>query len=180
MDTVYPPYRSIRQAIKISGIDPKEIDAVAIGGLHWIEFLPRMLDNLKQDILDYHAFNDYIPHFCRVAYRLFYFWRALGYSSVLKFLKKEYGIQPKKVYYIEHHESHASSAYQTGTSDKAFIITADGVGDEICATFSLGIGPTIRRLGTLYYPNSFGNFYTACTQMLGFKGGRHEGDPDRL
>ena len=26
-----------------------------------------------------------------------------------------------------------------------------------------------------YYPHSFGPVYTAITQLLGFKGGRHEG-----
>ena len=33
----------------------------------------------------------------------------------------------------------------------------------------------IERHQTLFYPHSFGQFYTACTQVLGFKGGRHEG-----
>lgn len=174
LDTVYPPRRSIRQVIKISGVDPRDIDAVAISGLSWIELLPQMLESLKQDVFDYHAFNDYFPHFCRLAYRIFYFWRALRYGSVLQFLEKTYGIRPK-IYYIEHHEAHASSAYRSGANNKALIITADGVGDEICITFSQGTGPTIRRMEKFYYPNSFGNFYTACTQMLGFKGGRHEG-----
>src|SRR5690606_36951474 len=62
-----------------------------------------------------------------------------------------------------------------GTSSPALIVTADGVGDDVCITFSRGEGSLIRRLETFFYPNSFGQFYTACTQVLGFKGGRHEG-----
>ncbi len=30
-------------------------------------------------------------------------------------------------------------------------------------------------LKTILYPHSFGQLYTACTQVLGFRGGRHEG-----
>ncbi|MGH9902959.1 MAG: carbamoyltransferase C-terminal domain-containing protein, partial [Pyrinomonadaceae bacterium] len=52
---------------------------------------------------------------------------------------------------------------------------ADGVGDDISITFSKGKGSSIHRLEAFFYPNSFGQFYTACTQILGFKAGRHEG-----
>jgi carbamoyltransferase len=33
----------------------------------------------------------------------------------------------------------------------------------------------MERLNEIRYPHSFGQFYTACTQVLGFRGGRHEG-----
>jgi carbamoyltransferase len=174
LDNRYPPVESIREVIRMSGIDPQEIDAVAIAGLHWKDLLPRIVDSLRRDLGDFHAWNDYFPHFCRLAYRLFYFWRALRYDDVREFLLKEYGIRPKP-YYVEHQEAHASAAYRTGTSRKALIITADGVGDELSITFSEGSGSTIRRIQNFFYPHSFGQFYTACTQILGFKGGRHEG-----
>jgi len=109
-----------------------------------------------------------------LAYRLFYFWRATQYDRILTFLKKEYGITPIP-YYIEHHEAHASSAFRTNDKDSSVIVTADGVGDDVCITFSHGRRSIIRRVETFFYPNSFGQFYTACTQILGFKGGRHEG-----
>lgn len=174
LDNRYPPEESIREAIRISGVRPQEIDAVAIAGLHWKDLLPRLADSLRRDITDFHSWNDYFPHFCRVAYRLFYFWRALTYERVLDFLQHEYGIRPK-VFYVEHQEAHASAAFRTGTAENALLITADGVGDDVCITFSRGEGTTIRRLENFFYPNSFGQFYTACTQILGFKAGRHEG-----
>jgi carbamoyltransferase len=174
LDTKYPPVDSIREAIRVAGVAPNEIDAVAIAGLHWKDLLPQTLESLKVDVKDFHALNDYIPHFCRVLYRLFYFARARQYHRVGDFLEKEYGIRPK-VYYVEHHEAHAASAYRTGAADRALIITADGVGDDVCITYNTGEGSTIRRTETFFYPNSFGQFYTACTQILGFKAGRHEG-----
>jgi carbamoyltransferase len=174
LDSTYPPKRSIREAIQTSGVQPHEIEAVAVGGLHWKDLLSRSLDSLKRDVRDYHSFNDYFPHFCRILYRLFYFWRASGYSQVRKFLAKEYGISPK-VFYVEHHEAHAASVYRTSRWSGGLIVTADGVGDDLAFTISEASGSMIRRLCTLFYPNSFGQFYTACTQLLGFRGGRHEG-----
>lgn len=173
-DNRYPPVESIREAITVAKIDPKEIDAVAIAGLHWKDLLPQMLDSLRSDVTDFHSWNDYFPHFCRILYRLYYFWRASRYHEVSRFLQREYGISPK-TYYVEHHEAHAASAYRTASHASSLIVTADGVGDEVCITFSRGEASSIRRLEQYFYPHSFGQFYTACTQVLGFKGGRHEG-----
>ena len=174
LDNRYPPERSIREAIRISGVPAKSIDAVAIAGLHASELASQTWESFRRDVRDFHSWNDYIPHFCRVMYRLFYFWRASRYDRVSAFLRREYGISPK-VFYVEHHEAHAASAYRTADTGDALVVTADGVGDDVCITFSHGRGDTIRRLETFYYPNSFGQFYTACTQVLGFKAGRHEG-----
>jgi carbamoyltransferase len=174
LDNSYPPIQSIREVIRIAKVRPEEIEAVAIAGLHWKDLLPQTWEGFWTDVRDFHAWNDYFPHFCRVLYRLFYFWRATQYGEVAKFLKQEYGVTPK-VYYVEHHEAHAASVYRMGDRDDALIVTADGVGDDLCITFSKGSGAQIRRAESFFYPNSFGQFYTACTQILGFKAGRHEG-----
>lgn len=174
LDNRYPPVDSIREAIRLSGIAPREIEAVAVSGLHWKDLIPQTLASFWADVTDFHSWNDYFPHFCRTAYRLFYFWRALQYGKAVDFLEKEYGIRPK-VFYVEHHESHAASAHLTDRNQPALVVTADGVGDDLCITFSRAQGSLIRRIESHFYPNSLGQFYTACTQILGFRGGRHEG-----
>ncbi|MGH7821581.1 MAG: carbamoyltransferase N-terminal domain-containing protein, partial [Candidatus Binatia bacterium] len=174
LDNRYPPERSIREVLRISGVAPGEIDAVAIAGLHWTDLLLQSLESLARDVRDFHAWNDYFPHLVRVLYRAFYFWRALGYRRVLRFLESEWGVRPR-VLYVEHHEAHASSVYRTDANDPVLVVTADGVGDDVSFTVSRAERSTIRRVETLFYPNSFGQFYTACTQILGFKAGRHEG-----
>lgn len=174
LDTTYPPKRSIQEAIRLAGIVPDEIDAVAIAGLHWTDLVPQMMDSIKRDVSDFHGWNDYFPHFCRMAYRLFYLWRATQYKQVAAFLESEYGIKPK-IWYIEHHEAHAACAHRTGEATDTIVVTADGVGDDISVTIGAGRDGLIERHQTLFYPHSFGQFYTACTQVLGFRGGRHEG-----
>jgi carbamoyltransferase len=174
LDNRYPPEESIREAVRLAGIDPREIDAVAIAGLHWKDQLQQTLASLRQDASDYHAFNDYFPHLIRVAYRAFHLLRAARYDRVSGFLHREYGIRPK-LWFVDHHEAHAASAYRTGPRDGALIVTADGVGDDVCLTISRGKDGAIHRLRTFFYPHSLGQFYTACTQVLGFRAGRHEG-----
>ncbi len=174
MDNAYPPVLSIREAIRVSGIRPEEIDAVAIAGLEWRDLLVQTWRSLVADARDYQGLSDYVPHFLRIAYRFFSFWRSTGYERVLDFLETELGVRPK-AWYIDHHHAHAASAYRSGAAQDALIVTADGVGDDVCITFSEARGRTIRTKKRYFYPNSFGQFYSACTQILGFKAGHHEG-----
>ena len=172
--TTYPPTQSMAEAVRISGVDPRQISDVVISGLPAGKLLPKMIHGQWRDFIEFHGFNDYFPHFCKVLYRGFYFTRALGYRSIRKFFRREYGTSPK-LHFVEHHLCHASAAYRTAPFDDALIVTADGVGDDVSVTVSEGRGGKITRLGEIPYPHSFGQFYTACTQVLGFRGGRHEG-----
>lgn len=172
--TRYPPRHSIEEVIRAAGVDPADIQDVVISGLPAHRLIGRMLRGQLRDVFEFHGLNDYFPHGCKVLYRGFYFYRAMGYRSLLKFLRKRYGIRPR-LHFIEHHLCHAAAAYRTAPFDDALIVTADGVGDDLSLTISLGRNGRIERLNEIPYPHSFGQFYTACTQVLGFRGGRHEG-----
>ena len=172
--TVYPPTKSMAEAIRVSGVDPRKISDVVISGLPAAKLLPKMIGGQWRDFIEFHGFNDYFPHFCKVLYRAFYFYRAMRYRSILRYFRKEYGTRPN-LHFVEHHLCHAAAAYRTAPFDDALIVTADGVGDDLSVTISEGRGGKITRLAEIPYPHSFGQFYTACTQVLGFRGGRHEG-----
>lgn len=70
---------------------------------------------------------------------------------------------------VNHHMSHAASAFYPSPFKEAAILTIDGVGEW--ATSSLGIGRdnTISILKELRYPNSLGLLYSAFTSFCGFK-----------
>ena len=172
--TKYPPKKSIEEAIKTAGIDPQKITDVIVAGLPPKQLAPVLFRGQVKDFTEFHGWIDYFPHFGKLLYRLFYFYRALGYTTVLKFLHKLYGIRPQ-LHFVEHHLAHAASAYRTAPFDDALVVTADGVGDDISLTISAGRNGRIKRLKEIYYPHSFGQFYTACTQVLGFRANRHEG-----
>jgi len=85
------------------------------------------------------------------------------------------GVAPEKVFYCEHHLSHAASAFLCSPFDDAATLTVDGVGEW--ATASIGRG---RRAGPdhafdltleseMRYPHSLGLLYSAFTAYLGFE-----------
>ena len=85
-------------------------------------------------------------------------------------------IPDKKLLFIEHHLSHAASAFFCSPYDEAAILTIDGVGEWTTATYGKAVGDwngdgqnRIDLLGEIKYPHSLGLLYSAFTAFLGFK-----------
>ena len=70
---------------------------------------------------------------------------------------------------IEHHLSHAASAYTVSPFDEAAIITVDGVGEWATSTMGHGQGKDIEIHKEIRFPHSLGLLYSALTYYLGFK-----------
>jgi carbamoyltransferase len=73
-----------------------------------------------------------------------------------------------RVYYPEHHLSHAASAFYPSPFDAAAIVTIDGVGEWATTTIGRGRGAQIDILSELQFPHSVGLLYSAFTYYLGF------------
>ncbi len=76
---------------------------------------------------------------------------------------------PKNVYFPEHHESHAASAFYPSPFAEAAVLTVDGVGEWATATIGVGEGAELRLLGQLDFPHSLGLLYSAFTYFTGFR-----------
>ena len=73
------------------------------------------------------------------------------------------------VFYAEHHESHAASAFLPSPFEEAAILTIDGVGEWATASIGVGRGSDIELLQELRWPDSLGLLYSAFTYYTGFK-----------
>jgi carbamoyltransferase len=73
------------------------------------------------------------------------------------------------LYYAEHHESHAASAFYPSPFAEAAILTLDGVGEWATASFGVGRDAEIDLLKELHWPDSLGLLYSAFTYYTGFK-----------
>ena len=83
---------------------------------------------------------------------------------------KACGIEvPEKIYFTEHHESHAASAFYPSPFHEAAILTVDGVGEWATATLAVGEGKDLRLIESLNFPHSLGLLYSAFTYYTGFK-----------
>lgn len=74
-----------------------------------------------------------------------------------------------QVYYAEHHESHAASAFFPSPFEEAALLTMDGVGEWATASIGVGRGNDIEMLAELQWPDSLGLLYSAFTYYTGFK-----------
>lgn len=75
----------------------------------------------------------------------------------------------KKVFFSNHHLSHAASAFFCSPFDRAVILTLDGVGEWATGSISIGDGNGIEIQKEMHFPHSLGLLYSAFTFFLGFK-----------
>ncbi len=71
--------------------------------------------------------------------------------------------------FLDHHESHAASAFFPSPFDQAAILTLDGVGEWSTTAYGMGTGNKIRLTHHLQFPHSLGLLYSAFTYYCGFK-----------
>ena len=83
-------------------------------------------------------------------------------------IASELGID-KRVYYCDHHLSHAASAFFPSPFEEAAVLTIDGVGEWSTTTYGVGRGNKVDLTHHIRFPNSLGLLYSAFTSYTGFK-----------
>jgi carbamoyltransferase len=71
--------------------------------------------------------------------------------------------------FMDHHESHAASAFFPSPYEEAAILTLDGVGEWTTTACGVGRGNRIELYRHLQFPHSLGLLYSAFTYYCGFK-----------
>jgi carbamoyltransferase len=84
-------------------------------------------------------------------------------------LQAELNVPKSKVLFSEHHLSHAASAFLCSPFEEAAILTVDGVGEWVTATYGVGKGNQIKLNQQIEFPHSVGLLYSAFTAFLGFE-----------
>ncbi len=77
--------------------------------------------------------------------------------------------EDKKIFFSEHHLSHASSAFFPSPFNEAIILTADGVGEWATTTVAVGNANKLEIKKEIHFPHSLGLLYSAFTYYTGFK-----------
>lgn len=75
----------------------------------------------------------------------------------------------RRIAFLEHHGSHAASAFFPSPFERAAILTIDGVGEWATASYGVGNGQHVRIEATQAFPNSLGLLYSAFTAFCGFR-----------
>ena len=74
-----------------------------------------------------------------------------------------------KIYFSEHHLSHAASAFYPSPFKNAVVLTADAVGEWATTTVAIGEDNKLEIIKEIHFPHSLGLLYSAFTYYTGFK-----------
>jgi carbamoyltransferase len=172
------PGLAIEEVLKVSGVQPDEIDSVVVPSL--IKPLTSMeIDKRSVPKRVFGKAVKVVPKSVLRSDR----WVKPAVSVLRRFRQtedirrvlREHGIRDE-LSFCEHHLAHAASAWYPAWSrkKKGLVITADGSGDAVSASINLGEGMEIERMVSISQYNSIGELYTRVTEFLGMKPLSHE------
>lgn len=183
------PRRSIAAILELTGVQPDQIDRVAVGTKRQ-HLIPEYVDfrggwfglkrsRFKQALFDVGASASRFRGVLPGLERFYYVLRQPAFrrrrKELRRILREEFGIDAP-VQFVDHHYCHATSAYYSSDfGPDATILSIDGGGDGVSAKAFEASGGRIRELCSVASFDSLGAFYSYITQICGFKAGRHEG-----
>jgi len=151
------PKQAINYCMKAAGISGSDLACVSFYDKSVLKF-ERLLDNyISVAPRGLGSFTTVIPKWLHK--RLW----------VKEDIKKHLGGYKGKIYFPEHHLSHAAYTFFTSPFNEAAILTVDGVGEWTTTSFGAAQGSKIKLTNDLEWPHSLGMFYSAFTYYLGFK-----------
>jgi len=148
------PNKAIEYCLKEGNLSIKEIDAIAFYEKPYLKFERLLYQFVETFPKSAGVFIDSIP---------------LWISEKLLVPKKieKTGFKGK-VFYLEHHLSHAASSFLCSPFKEAAIFTVDGVGEYTTTAFASGKENKIKILKEIHFPHSLGLLYSTITAYLGF------------
>jgi carbamoyltransferase len=91
-----------------------------------------------------------------------------GYPHHLQKRFRGANINKDQWHFIEHHISHAASAFHPSPFTQAAVLTLDGRGELATTTYNIGRDNDLERIGQVNMPHSLGLLYERVTTYLGF------------
>jgi carbamoyltransferase len=155
------PLAAIAWCLESAGIEPGDLDAVVFYEKPMLKFARILTTVLRAFPRSRRAF----VHAMR---------NALGEKVWVKgIITGELGVARDKVLFTQHHQAHAAAAFFSMPTERAAILTTDGVGEWATLTVGRGTrtpgGPSsLELLREVRFPHSLGLFYSAFTAFLGF------------
>ena len=150
------PKHAVMYCLREGGINVKELEYVAFYEKPFLKF-DRIL----------HSYLAYAPAGLKSFLMAIPLWiRERIWMKEL--IRRELGCDCK-LFFPEHHESHAASAFFPSPFSEAAFLTIDGVGEWTTTSYGVGRGNQIQMLAELRFPHSLGLLYSAFTYFTGFK-----------
>ena len=152
------PRRAVEYCLEEGGINADDLDAVVFYEKPLVKF-DRLLETyLSFAPAGFASFRRALPSWVT---------RKLRLPEVIRGgVGSEYR---GPIYFTEHHESHAASAFFPSPFEEAAILTLDAVGEWATSSIGYGRGNRIWLTHELRFPHSLGMLYSAFTYYVGFR-----------
>ncbi|RPJ61899.1 MAG: hypothetical protein EHM23_05280 [Acidobacteria bacterium] len=151
------PAHAVRYCLWEAGIKPEDLEYVA--------FYEKPLAKFERLIETYIAFAPSGFDSFRRSMPLWVNHRLRMRSIIESELRGFQG----RICFVDHHESHAASAFFPSPFEEAAILTLDAVGEWSTSSIGIGEGHFLKLLYEMRFPHSLGMLYSAFTYYSGFK-----------
>ena len=161
-DSSYP-FNAINFVLSFGGIKISEIDSIVFFEKPFLKFERLLETYLAFSPKGFGSFIKSMPIWLKE--------KLFQKRFLIEKIKKHGPIKnlSNKLFFSEHHLSHAASAFFPSPYEQALIITADGVGEWATTTIAVGKGNKINIVKELNFPHSLGLLYSSFTYYTGFK-----------
>ena len=157
------PVNSIKFCLESAKLKISDIDAFVFYEKPFIKF-ERLLETYLQKVpFGFESFKLSIPLWIKEKL----FQRQLILNN-LNLIEKNSSIK-NKIFFTDHHHSHASSAFYPSPFNEAIVLTMDGVGEWTTTSVYLGKKNSLELKKEIKFPHSLGLLYSAFSYFLGFK-----------
>ncbi len=173
------PIHALEQCFKTFNITQNDLDAIVVPGLNQIKDIKLLFEANKTEKIDISSDSTKAGDKMRsIAVN------AVGYLGYLNptdqmgfpVYRPTFPIKSKtRVLQVNHHLSHAASAYYTSGFDECMVVTADGSGDGLSLTIWLAKGGQLTPVLKIGRNGSLGFFYNIVTEALGWQVSEGEG-----
>ena len=156
------PSSAMAAVLAIGKINLEEIDAVVFYDKPFLTFERLTETFLYEAPFGFGGFRKIMPLWMKE--------KLFLKSKLLKCLAKFYPeFPPERLFFSEHHFSHAASAFYPSPFTDALVLTLDGVGEWACGSIAIGKENKLEIIKEMRFPHSLGLLYSAFTYYTGFK-----------
>ena len=157
------PYNAIEFVLKFANLKFKDLDQIVFFEKPFLKFERLLETYVAFAPRGFNQFIKAIPVWLK---------EKLFQKKMLMDLFKQHDSTFKddnKLFFSEHHLSHAASAFFPSPFKEAIVLTADGVGEWATTTVAIGNKNKLEIKKEIHFPHSLGLLYSAFTYYTGFK-----------
>lgn len=158
------PLHAIQYCLEEANISPSELDYIVFYDKPFLKFERLFETSLAFAPKGFKSFATSLPLWLKD--------KLFQKTTITNFFKIAFGNNvdwKSKLFFSEHHLSHAASAFFPSPFSEAAVLTMDGVGEWASTSLAIGSGNTLSVHKEINFPHSLGLLYSAFTYHTGFK-----------